>query len=1021
MSKEPHITVDGELFLGRLDEQDNFRDVLRIVLGPQDEDVPPFIFLLHGEGGMGKSKLARRFRDIVVREAPFEGSFHVLLVDWELERGRNLALQVGRDAITTERVFDALHSACIDAGRGRHFRRYQKAVKQRAQAEQEVARALDRETGESRYAAIRDLGAEGLAKLVRLGLPVVGDTGEALTKALLSVGFQVGAEQAVRLRQSADEFLRARLKPAYYDVFRQPNETLARALAEGLKRVSQSRPLVLLLDTYEIVARTDPWLRVAIKNAGPRVVWIISGRHNLATSRPAERFLGYSAEFPRRLTNWDVHELAIEYVMEYLRDRAPERETTREDAEAVHRATLGVPLAVQAAADLWARGAPLGAITEGIPDRAPRDEIVRLMTRRVLIHCDDPADRCALYFLAMQRRPDPEALIAALRPAGKEEPFDLTARLDQLARCYSSVQLEGGARLHEATGAFIREYLLTTEAYFTDEVRDLARRAAGAVCARRDGLEAGMPLLEERCASEDWQEATLDLAHWLLWYDERAAWNEAIPRSIEGLGYDIGLGRGLLEVVEGFAPALSRDGRARLKRFRQGFDTRERDLETALLDELVRWVERAAPTDDPHNRERRAILDLRRGKLLHRREQYSDALAAFRRARQYLPAEGEALKRQLGKALYDLSDRLIWPKGAATSVQSAEGLQAAQAAVELFDESGSARYNLGVALHGFRRHEEAIAAYQRVIELDSTLAYPHNGLGNVYSDLGRQEEAIAAYQRAIELDPTDAYPHNGLGNVYGDLGRQEEAIAAYQRAIELDPTYATPHNNLGLVYADLGRQEEAIAAYQRAVELGPTDAAPHNNMGSVYADLGRHEEAIAAYRRAIELDPDYAHPHSGLGNVYRALGRQEEAIAAYQRAIELDPTYAFPHNGLGNVYAGLGRQEEAIASYQRAIELDPNDAAFQSSFAAACRELGREQEYEEHIQRARGLMANESDYNKDCIESVTGNVDAALEYLAKALEQRPGLRAWARRDPDLAFIRDDPRFRELVGDDSAPA
>ena len=41
----------------------------------------------------------------------------------------------------------------------------------------------------------------------------------------------------------------------------------------------------------------------------------------------------------------------------------------------------------------------------------------------------------------------------------------------------------------------------------------------------------------------------------------------------------------------------------------------------------------------------------------------------------------------------------------------------------------------------------------------------------------------------------------------------------------------------------------------------------------------------------------------------------------------------------------------------------------------------------------------------------------ALVYLARALEQAPGLRTWARRGPELAFIRDDPRFRELVGEE----
>jgi len=53
-------------------------------------------------------------------------------------------------------------------------------------------------------------------------------------------------------------------------------------------------------------------------------------------------------------------------------------------------------------------------------------------------------------------------------------------------------------------------------------------------------------------------------------------------------------------------------------------------------------------------------------------------------------------------------------------------------------------------------------------------------------------------------------------------------------------------------------------------------------------------------------------------------------------------------------------------------------------------------------------------YNLACCESLAGRPDAALEHLRAALDGEPGLRESARDDEDLAPLRDDPRFEEIV-------
>jgi tetratricopeptide (TPR) repeat protein len=53
-------------------------------------------------------------------------------------------------------------------------------------------------------------------------------------------------------------------------------------------------------------------------------------------------------------------------------------------------------------------------------------------------------------------------------------------------------------------------------------------------------------------------------------------------------------------------------------------------------------------------------------------------------------------------------------------------------------------------------------------------------------------------------------------------------------------------------------------------------------------------------------------------------------------------------------------------------------------------------------------------YNLACVRAQQGKLDDALEQLRAALEVRSDMKPNARQDSDLALLRDDPRFQELV-------
>jgi len=57
-------------------------------------------------------------------------------------------------------------------------------------------------------------------------------------------------------------------------------------------------------------------------------------------------------------------------------------------------------------------------------------------------------------------------------------------------------------------------------------------------------------------------------------------------------------------------------------------------------------------------------------------------------------------------------------------------------------------------------------------------------------------------------------------------------------------------------------------------------------------------------------------------------------------------------------------------------------------------------------------------YQLSCYQALAGRSEEAIGYFERAVSGSPDLAEWARGDSDLDSIRDDPRFRELVGDEN---
>jgi tetratricopeptide (TPR) repeat protein len=77
-------------------------------------------------------------------------------------------------------------------------------------------------------------------------------------------------------------------------------------------------------------------------------------------------------------------------------------------------------------------------------------------------------------------------------------------------------------------------------------------------------------------------------------------------------------------------------------------------------------------------------------------------------------------------------------------------------------------------------------------------------------------------------------------------------------------------------------------------------------------------------------------------------------------------------------------------------------------------------DYEEGADRAQALIAEDPPYagvyyNTACFEARAGRIDAALAHLRRAVELSPSSAELARSDDDLAALREQPEFAEIVG------
>ncbi|HET7185589.1 MAG TPA: tetratricopeptide repeat protein [Terriglobales bacterium] len=213
-----------------------------------------------------------------------------------------------------------------------------------------------------------------------------------------------------------------------------------------------------------------------------------------------------------------------------------------------------------------------------------------------------------------------------------------------------------------------------------------------------------------------------------------------------------------------------------------------------------------------------------------------------------------------------------------------------------------------------------------------------------------------------------------------------DALDYYRAAIK-KANSAPLWNKVGITELQTGHLKDAAKSFERSIKLDSKFPEAYNNRGAVYYIAGTQQQALAEQKHKSV-------PRGAVSN-YR------KSVNYYLKALALREDSASYHANLGTAYFALKDFPQATNEYARAMELDPDvlEHRFQTGITAQMSSPEDRAHYSFVVARM---------YAK------SGNLERALQYLRKAIEDGYKDLDSVYKDQEFATLRKDPRFSELM-------
>ena len=285
------------------------------------------------------------------------------------------------------------------------------------------------------------------------------------------------------------------------------------------------------------------------------------------------------------------------------------------------------------------------------------------------------------------------------------------------------------------------------------------------------------------------------------------------------------------------------------------------------------------------------------------------------------------------------------------------------------------------------------------------------------------KRSIEHFEEALRLDPDFA-------NAYAGIAKSHRLLADYYDAAVPPNTRNENGNDAAmaeylaeahttLAYAQAFYEWDWAAAdgsFKKSLGLNPRSAVAHQWYGDFLSVVGRFDEARQHLEHAIKLQPESPVIATGLASYYYARRDARSLISQALKIIDLEPSFGYGHFYLGFGYEFQGMDREAVDAFAAAATAFGEPEEIGEELKAAYEQNGMTGMWHMRLEQyeTRPHLEHYPSYLKALVPIRLGDKETSLAWLIEAFEQRDRGIIYAKYDPLLSSMRNDPRFHELL-------